>query len=516
MRLDEDKVLSVVRDITDRQRAAEALRESEKRFRIMADSAPVMIWMSGADKLCSYISQGWLDFTGRELEQELGNGWTTCIHSEDRDRCLQIYTAAFDKRLPFRMEYRLLRRDGEYRWIVDQGIPRWAPTGEFLGYIGSALDFTERKLAERALQVSEERYREVVESQTDLVCRYLSDTTLTFVNEAYCQFFGRRREELIGRRFLDLIPESAWSPVLEHIGLLGREQRTLVQEHEAILPDGRTGWQHWVNHAIVAPDGRVVEYQGIGRDITDRKRAEEARRNLAHASRLAVVGELTAMIAHEVNQPLGAILSNADAAEILLESKRPPLDEIRQILVDIRSNDLRASEAIRRIRALLQKREMEMCPLDVNETVADVARLVTGDALRRRVQIHKEFAADLPTVLGDRVHLQQVLLNLIVNSMDAMADTPEVGREICLRTMRNGDNTIEVAVEDAGHGIPANTLSRMFESFFTTKKDGMGLGLSIARSIIEAHHGRIWVENNSRSGATFRFTLPFDKDNTRQ
>jgi PAS domain S-box-containing protein len=399
---------------------------------------------------------------------------------------------------------------------VDQGIPRWAPTGEFLGYIGSALDITERKIAERALQVSEERYREVVESQTDLVCRYLPDTTLTFVNEAYCRYFGRRREELIGRRFLELIPEPGWQSMLEHIASMGRERRTLDHENEALLPDGRTGWQHWVNYAVVGQDGSVVEFQAIGRDITDRKRAEEARQNLAHASRLAVVGELTAMIAHEVNQPLGAILSNADAAEILLETKKPPLDEIRQILIDIRSNDLRASEAIRRIRALLQKREMEMHALDVNEMVADVLRLVTGDALRRRVQVHKEFAADLPAVLGDRVHLQQVLLNLIVNSMDAMADTPEADRQISVHTMRNGDNTIEVAVEDAGHGIPANTLSRVFESFFTTKKDGMGLGLSIARSIIEAHRGRIWVENNSRSGATFRFTLPFDKDNTRQ
>jgi PAS domain S-box-containing protein len=508
--------LSVVRDITDRQRAAEALRESEKRFRIMADSAPVMIWMSGADKLCTYISQGWLDFTGHELEQELGNGWVDSIHCEDRDRCVQIYSAAFDKRLPFRMEYRLRRRNGEFRWIVDQGIPRWAPTGEFLGYIGSALDITERKLAERALQVSEERYREVVESQTDLVCRYLPDTTLTFVNEAYCRFFGLRREELIGRKFLELIPESARNGVLSHIALIGREGGTLMQEHEAMLPDGRTGWQHWVSYAIFAPDGRVMEFQGIGRDITDRKRAEEARQNLAHASRLVVVGELTAMIAHEVNQPLGAILSNADAAEILLESKAPPLDEIRQILVDIRSNDLRASEAIRRIRALLQKREMEMHPLDVNETVADVLRLVTGDALRRRVQIRKEFTADLPMIRGDRVHLQQVLLNLIVNSMDAMAETADGNRQICVRTMRNGDNTVEVAVEDAGHGIPANKLSRVFDSFFTTKKDGMGLGLSIARSIIEAHQGHIWAENNSQSGVTFRFTLPFDKDKARQ
>ncbi len=247
---------------------------------------------------------------------------------------------------------------------------------------------------------------------------------------------------------------------------------------------------------------------GVFLEISDRKRAEEARQNLVHASRLAVVGELTAMVAHEINQPLGAILNNAEAAEILLDSPQAPVGEIRQILADIRKDDVRASEAIRRIRSLLQKRPMEMHRLDLNETIADVLQLAAGDALRRRVQIVKQFAPELPAVRGDRVHLQQVLLNLLLNGMDAVAGVPEPKRQLVISTSRNVIGDLQVAVADCGHGIAQDKLPQIFELFFTTKRDGMGLGLSIAQSIIESHHGRIWAENNNLGGATFSFSLP--------
>ena len=244
------------------------------------------------------------------------------------------------------------------------------------------------------------------------------------------------------------------------------------------------------------------------RDVTDRRRAEEANRSLAHAHRVAGMGELTAMIAHEVNQPLGAILSNAEAAELLLESDNPPLDEIREILADIRKSDLRADEAIRRIRALLRKREMQLEMLDLNEIVGEVVQLAAGDALRRQVRIRVEPDPSLPRVPGDRVHLQQVLLNLIINAMDAMKETPEADREISVRTRSTGDGLVEACVSDRGTGIAQGKLSAVFDSFVTTKPDGMGLGLAISRSILAAHKGRIWAENNPGGGAAIRFTLP--------
>ena len=232
------------------------------------------------------------------------------------------------------------------------------------------------------------------------------------------------------------------------------------------------------------------------------------RAELTHASRLAIGGELTASIAHEINQPLTAILANIGAADRFLQSKPPALDEIREILDDIRKDDVRATEIIQRIRALLRKRELLMSPLDLNEVVAEVVRMVSADARRRAVMLETDFSPAQIKVLGDQVHLQQVLLNLIFNGMDAMMHTPEAERHLLVRTSRNGDQNIMVSVTDAGHGILPETQTSIFESFFTTKEEGMGLGLGIARSIIKAHGGRIWAENNSSSGATFYFTLP--------
>ena len=262
--------------------------------------------------------------------------------------------------------------------------------------------------------------------------------------------------------------------------------------------------------AIVALQALMIGSMLLQR--SRRRRAEhEVHRHqveLVHAGRLATMGELTATIAHEVNQPLGAILANVAAAEMLLESENARLDDVRQILADVRKDDLRASEVIRRLRALLAKHEMARERLDLNDTIADVLKVLAAEAGRRQVELATEFDPALPRVLGDRVHLQQVLLNLVVNAMDAMADTHVSQRRVVVRTDLGQDGSVEVAVTDHGHGVPREDLSKLFESFFTTKQRGMGLGLSIARSIVQAHGGRIWAESDARGGATFRFTLP--------
>jgi two-component system, LuxR family, sensor kinase FixL len=484
------------------------LRESERRFREMADSSPVMIWMTDTEKLCTYCNRGWLEFTGRTLEEELGNGWAEGIHPDDFSYVLNAYISSFEKRIPFEAEYRLRRHDGVYRWLLDRGGPRHGPNGQFLGYIGSVIDMTERKQTQEALQRSEELYREVVESQTDLVCRYRSDTTLTFVNRACCKYFGQESAELIGKKFLDLISPNVRAAVLRSIHLLSDDHKVRKIEHDVTLPGGSVGWLQWTTYAILAPDASVAEFQAIGTDITDRKRAEEAQENLAHSSRLAVVGELTAMVAHEINQPLTAILHNAEAGVKYLNLAKPPMDEIRAILIDIMENESRASQSIQRIRTLLQKRDMEVEPLNLNEVAQDVIRLVTGDGLRRRIEIKSTLEPQLPPIYGDRIHLQQVLLNLILNGMDAMMNSPEGLRHLTIQTFRKDSATIGLSVADSGHGIPRDLLPHIFESFFTTKKEGMGLGLSIAKSIIEKHNGRIRVDSNPLSGAVFRIELP--------
>jgi len=272
----------------------------------------------------------------------------------------------------------------------------------------------------------------------------------------------------------------------------------------------RYRWQILAALAVILAQAALIAALLVQRQR--RVRAELAvqqqRGELFHATRLATMGELTASIAHEVNQPLGAILANVDAAEMLLDSDNMHPDALRQILADVRRDDLRASDVIRRLRALLAKHETAREPLDINETIAEVQQLLAAEIRRRGVEVETAFDAALPKLFGDRVQLQQVLLNLIVNAIDAVADMPAGRRRVTLRTRRTMDAEVVVAVADRGPGIPAERLAKLFESFFTTKPRGMGLGLSIARTIVEAHGGHIWADSDARSGTTLHFTLP--------
>ncbi len=270
--------------------------------------------------------------------------------------------------------------------------------------------------------------------------------------------------------------------------------------------------QHWASILVVAA---IILFQAFllcvlvlqhrQRGRTERE-MQRQRAQLAHAARLATVGELTASIAHEINQPLGAILSNADAAEILLESSQPDLAEVRQILADIRRDDERASAVIQRLRALLARHELDRRRLDPNAVVHEAIALISQEAERRGTRLAEDLASSMPPVQGDRVHLVQVLIVLLINAIDSMDGVPPARRRIVVSTAI-ADSMVEITVKDAGPGIPAADLSRLFDSFFTTKAKGMGLGLSIARSIIEAHGGRIWAENLVGGGAMFRFRL---------
>ncbi len=366
----------------------------------------------------------------------------------------------------------------------------------------------QKDAAEEELIASERRYRDVVESQADLVCRFLPDGTLSFVNEAFCRAFRQSREALVGTDLMALLPEAVRALARAEIERCGRQQGGRGEwECQALLPGSDTQWQHWLCHAVDDTRLHVEEFQAICQDITDRKRAEEADRKLTHASRMAVMGELTAMVAHEIKQPLTAILTNADAAEILLRSTNPSLQELREIFADIRASDLQANDAIRRVRALVQKQEICLQPMDLNANISEVLRLSAGDLLRSRVVVRNELAPSLPLVSADRIHLQHVVLNLVVNAMDAMKDTPAPNRFLTVRTSYDGGDEVEVVVADRGHGIALDKLAGVFDSFFTTKSEGMGLGLSIARSIVRSHRGRIWADNQADGGASLHFTL---------
>jgi C4-dicarboxylate-specific signal transduction histidine kinase len=271
-------------------------------------------------------------------------------------------------------------------------------------------------------------------------------------------------------------------------------------------------WLQTVKRPILDEDGTANQILGAATDITRRREAEFElaiqRNELAHLSRVAMLGELSGSLAHELNQPLTAILSNAQAAQRFLARDDVDLDEVREILRDIVNDDKRAGEVIRGLRLLLTKGEMRSQPLDLNHVVSDVLRLVRSDLLNSGVIVNTELMRGLPMAIGDRVQLQQVLINLIVNGCEAMTHVDCPGRQLVVRTALTAEGETCVSVSDMGHGIPPDDLERVFDPFFTTKTHGLGLGLAVCRTIIAAQGGRLWATNNSGRGASFYFTLP--------
>ena len=286
-------------------------------------------------------------------------------------------------------------------------------------------------------------------------------------------------------------------------------------EYRVVLPDGQLRWIAGRGHVEFDSDGKPVRMRGASVDITERKLAElEAARHrneMAHLSRVTTVGELSGSLAHELNRPLGAILSNAQAAQRMLANGGVDVAEFREILNDIVSEDKRAAEVIRRLRLWLQKGEVQQHSLRINEVVRDVLKLIRTDLISQNVSVDTELARNLPTVTGDPVQLQQVLVNLMVNACDAMVDRDTRERRLRILTgLENGGGAVIVSVTDRGGGIQVKEVEQIFEPFFTTKAKGMGLGLSVCRTIIAAHRGKLWATNNAERGATFHFTLPKD------
>lgn len=422
----------------------------------------------------------------------------------------------------WKISRRLLPTDSELlhdRLPVWEEHPQWA-VGVAAGLLlqsgvvaGLLVHRRRRRRIEAALHVSEERYREVVESQAEMVCRYLPDTTLTFANETYCRFLGKRSEELVGEPFLPRVLTDYRERLLEVIQSAIRQRRPVIHEHEMQDGDGQIRWVEWQDTPIFDERGQLIELQATGRDITERRQMAdslaESERNLAHAARLALVGELAASIAHEINQPLGAILANAEAAEMLLDSGSDT--DLRPILADIRADDLRASEIIQHVRNLVSRREIQAHPLQLNTKVRNVLKIAERDARRGGVELAVELDETLPEICGDRAQIEQVLFNLLLNAFEAMKETPKEKRKLIVRTRLLRGRFVEMSVADTGMGIAPEKLPKIFDSFFTTKSNGMGLGLALARSIAELHGGNITAENNADGGAMFRLQFPIHR-----
>ena len=497
--------------IEERATGETELRESESRFRIVADAAPVLIWMAGVDKLCTFFNKPWLRFTGRSLEQEMGNGWAEGVHPDDLQKCLKIYSEAFDARKAFVMQYRLRRYDGEYRWISDQGVARYDARGNFAGYIGSCVDVTELLNKERALREFEERV--VLAAQAAHLGVWEMDTTtyelwMSDGARALFQFDSETRLDYAAVQ--DRVhPEDR---ALRDSAVKGavETQSQFEIEYRVLLPDGTLRWIGSRGRCVTGENG--TRLLGVSIDITPRKLAEadalRHREELGHMSRVAAMGELTASIAHELNQPLSGITSNASAGQRFIDRGDVDLRELRELLGDIVADGRRAGDVIRGIQSMVKKGVPARQAVNLNDLVIKVAHMVNPNAMLQSCQLETLLQPNLPAIEADPIQLQQVLLNLVINAFDAMHDTPEAHRKIVIATERNVDGSICASVRDYGVGIPEGARERVFEHFFTTKAKGLGMGLTIVRSIVESHGGTIAAENADGGGARFYFTLP--------
>jgi PAS domain S-box-containing protein len=446
------------------------------------------------------------------------------ILPEDRANFMQILDNAIREKKDFEVDWRILLPDGSLRYVNSVGHPVVDKDGEAVEFVGTLVDVTEQYLARTALERENAERRRAEEelrrseaflaegqriSRTGSWAWNVTTGEMSWSTEHF-RIFGMDPDATTPSyaAFVDRIhPEdrAAFEEILEKAV---REGGNFEYDCRIVTPDGATKYVHSLGH-LAANGAKNTEFIGIVMDVTERRRADEALRSavadLERASRLSTMGQLTASIAHEINQPLAAIVTNANACLLWLEAHRLNLEEARQAATRIVRNGHRAGDIVKSIRAMTRKSAPEMVPLDINDVIREVIVLARAEFRRHGVRVETSLSSNLVSVIGDRVQLQQVVLNFIMNGIEAMANSKR--RQLEIRS-ENDEFGVLVAVEDSGPGLDQAQTHRLFEAFFTTKPEGMGMGLSICRSIIDGHGGRLWATPNLPNGAIFQFTLP--------
>ena len=483
----------------DARRAAQLgrdLRESEQQMAMATEAANLGVWVRDLTRNTILASDRWRVLFGFTPAERLDlEKFLQRLHPDDREIFRQAVAKATNGDGRYEAEFRVMLPDGGMRWVISRGQVEFNSGGKAVRVRGVSVDITERKRTEEASRNANELTAAIFNSVPGLLYLYTEDGRLIRWNRQHEVMTGYSAEELLNFRIEDWFDEENRLKLAQEFPKIFSEGYTQVEM--SLILKNKQKMSVFATGSKLILDGKP-HMVGIAVDISARKRTEEElaqhRTELSHLSRVATMSELSSSLAHELNQPLAIILTNAQAAQRLLAQNPPDVAETREILTDIVNEDYRAGEVIRRLRAHLKPGQTQRRPLSVNEIIEDVLRIGRSDLIGRGVTVHTALAESAPQVLGDRIQLQQVLLNLILNASDAMAGNPPAQRHLTIATAHR-DGWVRISVSDNGCGLPAEP-ERIFQPFYTTKKDGLGLGLPICRSIATAHQGRLWAESN--------------------
>ncbi len=525
----EQKQLADELDQRVARRTAELAAASEQlKLQVgLLDLIPVAAWTIRPDGRPDFINQNWIEYTGQSRDHILSKpeAWMEVVHPDDRQVASTSFWKGIRSRSDFAMETRFRRaRDGAYRWHLNRAVTLHDAEGKVVKFVGTSTDIEDLKQSQQELARTEEKTRTIIDTALDAVVTMNASGKVTSWNKQAEAIFGWSSAEAIGVRMSELIiPQSqrlAHERGIQHF--LETGEGPLLGRRIELNAIRRDGAEFPVELEVIGMKlGGDWIFSAFLRDITESKRAEEklreseqALRNtqteLANMARAMTVGQLTASIAHEVNQPLSGIITNAGTCLRMLDSNPPNIEGARETARRTIRDGNRASEVITRLRALFSRRQPATEPVDLNEAAREVIALLLSKLQRNNITLRSELADDLPLVTGDRVQLQQVIMNLLQNASDAMNNVHDRSRQLLIQTGPDDAAHVRLTVRDSGIGLDPQTVNRLFDPFYSNKNDGMGIGLSVSRSIIENHGGRIWAKPNDDAGATFSFSIPLN------
>jgi PAS domain S-box-containing protein len=490
------------------------LSPSDRELRGLVHTLPALVCRGRADGGgVDFVNKRFIDYTGFAGAAALGWGWMDAVHPVDRRRVRACAESIVTSGTSQTTEMRLRRVDGTYRWFLFEGSPLHDASGTVVGWNAITIDVDDRQRTAEALRESAQELRLILDSIPGQVAILNPSGRADMVNRALLEYFGRPFEDFqFGDTSDHVHPDDLANVIATWVRAMGTG--TMVEyEHRLRRFDGVYRWFYARGLPLRDTANQILRWYVLLTDIDDRKRAEDALRDmqtkLAHAAQVATVGELAASIAHEVNQPLAAVVTNGHACVRWLSASPPNIDKAKETAERIVNDGKGAGEVVHRVRSLFKRAPVEEVPLDINDVIRDVLRLLAADAARRGVVVAFIPESDLAPVRGDRVQLQQLGLNLVLNALEALEPVSDRAKQVSIRSRRAG---AYAAIDVADNGIGLDNPETVFEPFFTTKANGMGMGLAICRSIAAAHKGVLSVARNPDYGSTFSFTVPLAAD----